>query len=392
MILQNLLRNRIICLSLFVILFTSCAYRSEELSNLVTDGVADLRTVAFTDTTLVRLNGQWHFWEGELLSDADVRARLNAGGNRLGKVPGDWSNLGLFGKRADLVTSGTVALEVLLPPVEEDWAIRLQDAHASCELSVNGGKSVSIGRVSQDRASYLPGKGVEEVHFSAVDGKALLVMRVANFDLPHTGIWMSPHLGTLRSIDDKRLRDTVTTALTSGAMLFMGLYHVALFLLRRKDRGVLVFAIICICMAARNMIMGERLMIDLFGSGWAGWHLSYIIEHLSVHMCVALFFLFFRRIYPNETSIVAVYISVAVCGLWAFIRIFTPPMFAHRFLPLFEYFVLIAALYVIYISVRAILNRREGAPVIVIGIGILLLTVINDVLLSNRLIESVYLT
>ncbi len=381
-----------LCLSSLCLL-SSCSFRAAEIRDVVIRGKADISSVPLDSGTVVRLDGAWHFWGGELLDAAEVRDRLSSGESSYQAVPGKWSELGLFDDASRLVTSGTLALELTLPPGRSAWALRLQDGESACEISVDDDTPVSVGRVSPLASDEIPLKGVEIAPFTAPrDGKVLVVMRVSNHALPMTGTWVPPYVGTLRAINNKRLFSSVTTSLITGAILFMGLYHFALYLLRRKDRAVLLFAVICILMAARNLMMGERLLAVVFSHSLAGWRLACVVEHLSVHMCVALFFLFFREIFPSEVPIPAVRASIAVCLLWAGIRIFLPSFYAERFLPYFEYFVVIAGLYIVYANVRALLHRREGALVIAVGIVILFLTALNDVLLSNRIIQSAYLT
>ena len=62
-----------------------------------------------------------------------------------------------------------------------------------------------------------------------------------------------------------------------------------------------------------------------------------------------------------------------------------------RFLPLFEYFIFAASLYIIVVIIQALAHRREGAEIILAGSILLILTAVNDILLSNRIIESVFI-
>lgn len=373
-----------------IVLLSSCTWK--ERDNLVRDGYADLRQVNFWDHSLVRLNGDWRFWPSELIAPADVSGRLERRDSSVMKVPGSWQDLGLFEPADNLMTMGTLALALDLPPGEANWAVRLTDAYSACSLYANGDLIAEIGSVSSDPRRYIPRKGCETGLFSTKDGKVLLVMHVVNFSLPHTGTWDSPRIGTVDTINKKRTTDSIRTSLVSGAMIFMGLYHLVLFLLSRKNKTALVFSAICILMALRNLMMGERIMVPLFSPTEIGWRLSYVVEHLSVHMCIALFFAFFRMIFPNEVRKAPLIAIYSICAAWAFLRIFTPPMFCHRILPYFECFVLVAALYALFVVVIAALYGREGAVIILIGVGLMVITVANDVLLSNGLIESVYLT
>ncbi len=361
------------------------------MSGSLLRGRADLENFEFTPGSIVRLNGYWHFWPGKLLSDREVRSSLEAGTAELAAVPGLWSKTGITGKTADLMKTGTLALELRLPSGSRDWALRLPNANSACTLYIDGIEAARIGTVSPVRESFVPNNGLAVIPFHTEKDSVLLVLQVANFATPYTGTWDSPILGRLPSIEEKRRVDIILASLISGAMLFMGLYHFGLYILRRKDPSTLIFGIICILMAVRNLAMGERLLLDLFPHTWAGWQAAFTIEHLSAHMVLPLFYLFFMQIFPRQLKVLPVRIVCTVSAVWALLEIATPAMLHQRFLPVFEYFLLASALYAVYILIMALRQNEEGAVVILTGILLMLVTVINDVLFSNGIIQSFYM-
>ncbi len=369
----------------------SCA-PEQRLSESGFSRTADLQNADFSGNTILRLDGNWHFWPERLLSDAEVRQSIAEGNSGSMSVPGHWSKLGLFEDAARLAHTGTLALKLRLPPGNTEWAIRLPNAHTACALIINGQEVARIGKVGETAELTVPRNGLKVIPFSAADGEVLLILQIANFATPYTGTWDSPLLGTNTAITAKRNNDIIFTALTSGAMIFMGLYHLALFLLRRKDKSTLLFGLICLMMSIRNLMMGERILIGLFPETPGGWQLAFIVEHLSAHLTLPLFFLFFGQLFPRQIHRLAIRVVIAVSGLWALLEITTPAMLHHRLLSSFEYFLLISALYIFASLIRALYHREEGALTIMGGILILIFTVINDVLLSNGIIESFYMS
>lgn len=394
MFFRNRLNGILFACAAFALVAASTATAGEKnlYGNLARGGRVDLSGIRFDDQTSVFLDGTWHFWDGELLDPSQVAARLAVGNGKVMSVPGVWSRLGIAGNVDDLRKTGTLALEMSLPAGNLDWAIRLSDAMSACRIYANGRMLGQIGVVSADPRAFVPGKGVDTFNFSTTDGKALVVLQVANYAQPMTGTWDSPRFGTARGIPRQRTADMALAAFISGAMIFMGLYHLALYLLRKKDKSALVFALICLLMSVRDLIMGERILMGFFPATYAGWRVAFVVEHLSVHMCVGLFYIFFRLVFPDEMRRVPVLIAVGVCALWAVLELFTPPMFCHRFLPYFEYFVGVASVYAVLVVVLAHAHRREGAAIILVGLLMMVGTVINDILLSNGVVETLYLT
>ena len=383
-------KTKIVLCAFLCAMLVSCS-KEEKLPDGSNQFPVNLESINFDRRTIVRLNGFWHFWSGELLSPGEASRRMQTGSGTLIKVPRIWSRTGIFGSKKSLIKTGTLALELELPQTVHDWAIRLPNANSACTLFIDGQEASRIGTVADNPEDFIPNNGLKIVPFHTETGKVLLVMQVANFATPYTGTWDSPILGTDSAISDKRTIDSILSALISGAMLFMGLYHIALFLLRRKDKSPLLFGIICIFMSIRNLAMGERILIGLFPETWAGWQAAFTVEHLSAHMTLPLFFLFFRRIFPREIRKEPVILVCIVSGIWAILEIFTPAMFHHRFLPCFEYFLLVAALYLFCSLLIALRRKEDGAVIIISGISILLITIINDVFFSNGLIQSFYM-
>jgi HD-GYP domain-containing protein (c-di-GMP phosphodiesterase class II) len=346
--------------------------------------------VAFEKGELVRLDGEWSFYPGMLLGPEDF-ARLSPPVPARMRVPGAWAAANGFARPSAPPTGvGTLRLRVLVPAGGEEWALRVPNADSATKVFVNGSQAAEIGRVSALPELSLPSNGLALPRFMAADGALDIVMQVSNFSMPVIGTWDSPVLGHSSAILLKRQRDVETTSLVSGALLIMGFYHLGLFLLRKKDRASLLFGIICLLMTVRNLIMGERLLLDLFGPSAAAWAWAFRIEHLSAHMTVPLFALFFRQLFPQRVHRAAVGIVVAVGGLWATAILVLPPMLYQRFLHWYECFILIAAAYMLYAIISAATHREAGAPVVLAGIAALIGTSANDVLLSVGAIAKTF--
>jgi class 3 adenylate cyclase len=217
-------------------------------------------------------------------------------------------------------------------------------------------------------------------------------MHVSNFHTPCTGTWAGPTIGTQKSLADRRDIALIITALISGALFFMGLYHLTLYFFRKKDINSFLFAAISILLATRNLIMGERILNALFPATALGWEAAMTVELLSVHLALPLFFVFFRQLFPRQVRKTAVYVVLAVSAVWAALTLFTPVLFYLRFLSVFEYFILAAALYILAAICLALVRGEEGAGIVIAGLSVMLLTVLNDVLLSRGLIRSFYMT
>jgi class 3 adenylate cyclase len=359
---------------------------------IIRNGTIDLSNYAFDDLRAFTLDGPWLFWPDRLLSPDEVRRDIAGGYGTVTPVPGMWSQTGIAGSVKSLSKKGTLALTISLPPNRRDWAIRVPNADTACELFVDGRKVASVGTVGDTKKTSVPSDGLATASFTADSNTVLLVMHVSNFHTPCTGTWAGPTIGTQKSLADRRDIALIITALISGALFFMGLYHLTLYFFRKKDINSFLFAAISILLATRNLIMGERILNALFPATALGWEAAMTVELLSVHLALPLFFVFFRQLFPRQVRKTAVYVVLAVSAVWAALTLFTPVLFYLRFLSVFEYFILAAALYILAAICLALVRGEEGAGIVIAGLSVMLLTVLNDVLLSRGLIRSFYMT
>ncbi len=216
-------------------------------------------------------------------------------------VPGEWTTVNGFQSPATAPTGvGTLRLRVRIPADDREWALRVPNAFSAVRVFVNASQVAEIGRVSASREAYIPSNAIALARFRSATGQLEILMQVTNFSSPTIGTWDSPILGDSPAVLAKRQGDVERTSLITGALIIMGLYHLGLFLLRKQDRSSLLFGLICLFMAARNMIMDERLLLDLFPLTAAAWEWAFKLEHFSAHMTVLLFALFFRGLFPRE--------------------------------------------------------------------------------------------
>jgi putative nucleotidyltransferase with HDIG domain len=141
-------------------------------------------------------------------------------------------------------------------------------------------------------------------------------------------------------------------------------------------------------MGIRNMIMGERLLLELFPETLSAWAWAFKLEHFSAHFVVPLFLLFFRELYPTRIRRVPFFLIIAVGMAWAGMILFLPPALYQRFLHVYEVFLLAAGAYVLFVLATALKGGDRDASIAVAGLAILVATAANDVLLSTGVIRG----
>jgi len=366
---------------------SSCSIHPIRSASTNTDfsGIVD-----FGAGELARLDGNWDFFPGRLIDPAQLPP-VGGLSQATVKVPHFWAAVNGFSSMDPAVVgTATLRLRVVLPQEDTLWALRLPNASSALKVFVDGVSVAEIGRLAGEKSAYIPSNDIAYPEFHSSGGRMEIVLQIANYSAPYIGTWDAPLLGHVSAIREKRQGDVVSTSLISGALLIMGLYHLGLFLLRKKDRASLLFGIACILMTVRNLIMGERLLLALFPPGAVSWEWAFKLEHLSAHLTVPLFGFFFLELFPRQVRRIPVRIILAVGAAWFALTLLAPAMVYQRFLHTYEVFLLVAGLYILGSLMVALFRKEEGALLVFIGLACLMATVANDVFLSIGIISSTF--
>ena len=140
-----------------------------------------------------------------------------------------------------------------------------------------------------------------------------------------------------------------------GAILIMGIYHITLYLLNRQHRAPVYFAALCILIGARLSVTSEGI---LYRAGVVNWHQGTFLEYFTFYLSMPAFMLFLRSLYPDETHLPVVRISVVVGILGAGLVIALPVFYYAQTLPVFQAWAGLIILYFAVTIARAVLHRR----------------------------------
>lgn len=103
---------------------------------------------------------------------------------------------------------------------------------------------------------YLP----QVVSFDVLAGDNDVVLQMSNFHMSSGGLLSSILLGSEAQLLAIRYHGLAYELFLFGALMMMGVYHLALFVFRRKDRAPLYFGLFCILVAIRTLLIGESFL------------------------------------------------------------------------------------------------------------------------------------
>ncbi len=357
---------------------------------LAENGVLDLRQWDFQKDGVIPLNGQWTFYWQELLEPSDFEKEEEPPGFiGMLTVPGRWD--GYESNRGTLPGSGyaTLRLQIRVGSTSEPFALKIPDMATSYKMWIND-RIVSVnGSVGKSRETSAPQFLPKVVSFSADSEDLIVTLQVSNFRHKKGGVWLPIEFGSESEIWKKRIANIAFELFLVGSMLVMAFYHFGLFILRRSDRSTIFFSLVCLFVATRTLVVGERFLIWLIPG--FNWEIFQKIEYLSFYLGVPCFYLFISSLYTEFSRRVGIIIT-SVSLLFSLFTLVTPVILFSYGILYYQVIMLLLCLYIPFVLIRTIINKREGAILVSIGVIILSFTVLYEILAENEIIYNLSLS
>ncbi|WP_116061317.1 ATP-binding protein [Cohnella phaseoli] len=349
------------------------------------EGILDLTQVHVSENPL-KLAGEWAFYWQELLSPEDIQNRLARGGNpeRWISIPNSWLGDRLDGQR--LSGTGYATFRVVIKLSEQDrserLALRLPAIFHAYKLWVNGELLEEVGVVGRDKSRAIPRLATKLVFFQPEQDSVELVMQVANFHHKRGGITQYIELGGSDGLTVKTHLNIAAEMFITASLLVIGVYHLLLFALRRKDRAPLFFGLFTLMFGIRSLLVGELLLTQWWPN--FPWELQFKIEYLILCSSGYIITMYFNCIFPNYVSRWFHHGTRFVTGALCIVVVAAPAIIYTRMLPMIGVVVVLHMVYLMVGLAQAAVRRREGALIFLLVSVVALVTVINDFLYYNE--------
>jgi len=229
------------------------------------DGELSLAEWNPEEDKVLRLDGEWEFYWNELLSPDDFRKqadRLTTAEIQYMKVPSQWN--GKISGGAKLPAYGTATYRMVLTdlPYSGVFALKKSNIRFASRIYVNGRELLADGLPSLDETVYQAGNRPRTGAFYAEGGNVEIIVQVANYDYINSGIVLPLLFGKeaeLAGYQQKTLvREYMILAILGTLALIYVICFIAAAAYRKKDRSLLMLALICAVFGLYHGLMGER--------------------------------------------------------------------------------------------------------------------------------------
>jgi class 3 adenylate cyclase len=350
--------------------------------------VYNMQKFNFDDATTYKIKAQWLFWWNELVDPATIEKGTAPQPTDSVMMPQHWTDYVLDGKKLPAKGYATYAIKILLPD-NAIYGMYLDHMVTAYRLFINGVEVANNGRVSKDLSKMENEFKHQAIYFTPKDKTALCVVHISNRDYRTAGMWQPIIIGKANAILAHYNAKIIRDLFLFGAILIIGLYNIALFLFRTKDRAPLWFGFFCLTVCARILATGSTTISNMF-PGFP-WELQIKME-LGVFYLGGLFFgLFFHEVYPLEIKMKHLLFFNAMFIILTLLAIITPVSFFNRLVPFMQVAVLSGLLYVLVCLIIAAKRKRLHINYFLAGFILFMLAAINDILYARNILPTMYI-
>lgn len=269
------------------------------------------------------------------------------------------------------------------------YGIQMMEALTAYKVYADGHLVMGNGNVSMEPENSVGEADPKIGWFTAAGDTVELVFQVSNHEAHMTGIWQKIYFGRAKEIIGYQEALVRRDIFIFGCIFIMGLYHLLLYMVMRKDKAILYFSIFCFSVAVKSAFSGQQ-----FGYIWipfvsygAGLRIAYLmITSIAVSVLA-----FLKTCFPNEVQTIWIRIGWSISALQAIVILIAPQAFYQGTFIGYQIFIFLMSGAILFWSSKAVINKNEAAGLYLLGFLGFVITVTNDVLYSMMILKTGYM-
>lgn len=350
---------------ILLVLGPSTVFCQDVLS--VKNGQLNLRRWNSTEQPSVSLRGEWNFYWNKLILSNDLKKEETSARIQLSKP---WNEQLVAGKQLPKNGYATYSLKVFLPEHTKRISFTLPAVFNSYAFWVNDSLVFESGKVGTSASSMIPEWKPKTVTVETPHDTLNVIFQIANFQQTRGGCAENMLIGNpdyLTKIDALVHTSERWLIFFFGVMSLIGL--IVFFLVRIK--GILFLSLIALGYTVRFLFSDLYLYTEL------GIHLPWVVvaklEYATIPLIIVFATIFIAHIYPLELKRKVAYFFIILNSLLTLAVIASPSSFFSPMLLVLQIVGLLFVAVVMFAIVRALVSRRAGAWISILGLAVFVL-------------------
>jgi len=350
-------------------------------------GQIDFTDVDFNKTKLIGLAGDYEFYWNQLLTPDNFTDSTPESLTGYIKLPNIWNGYNIESVKLKGDGYATFRLKMVFPD-EDFYSIKINEFDCAYKLWING-NAVESGKVGRNLKEEVPSWKRNTIIFFTKNRTAELVLQVSNFNHRKGGPEDLMLIGKYKSISSYKTKQIGIAFFLIGLFFIMFVYNYGLYIHRSKEKSYFFFSLICLLILLRIATTGEKVIYEI--APLINWEVMIRIEYLSYTMVIPLFYMFVRRLYPEDLSklyekTVNIISAIVIASI-----LFTPVKIFSYTPILYQGIVALTAILILIGLIKAVTRKRDDALFMLFGYFMLFAISINDILFYNKVLNTVFL-
>lgn len=341
---------------------------------------------------IISLDGKWELYWNALYTPNDFHANNIGHQPLIVEVPNTWTEYQRDGKNLPGEGYATYRIQLQFPKEEvgRTIAVYMPSVASAYTLWVDGEIKSFNGKVGKDRGTMVPENVPKIFSFQVREEKVEFLLQVSNFNQRKAGIYDSILLGEQEEISTYRDKKIIYRSMIVTSLLIMGIYHIVLYLYRKKELPFIFFGIACVSVATRSILLEGGLASYLLV--FLDWEIACKLEYMGGSIGIMFFSLFTYTQFKEDMSRTILNLIIVLMSLYSAFLWVTPAIVFTKTMVILQVTIMIIFLYLLVVYVKALINKREGALLNAFAILLFFLTYVNDFLYFNFFIRTAELS
>ncbi|WP_211074761.1 7TM diverse intracellular signaling domain-containing protein [Aquimarina sp. MMG016] len=355
----------------------------------VKDGFIDVSEVDFNTVKKVPLNGEWHFyWQQFPYKESQFSTQILKTPSLI-ELPGNWIGNYFAGNKYPAKGYATYRLKIRLGESLVPLSLKIPRSYTAAEIWINGQKIEQLGDIGvQSDAATPSGRPllVDLPKASEID----LLIPISNYEYRAGGGFIQGiTIGNRKFLRAERERQLLIESLSVAAVLVVAVFSILFYYVESRRIVFLYFGIFVICGALRQIVVGESILLSMFPE--TPFWLIHRLRLVPFYFGMGIAGLYFYTLFPKEFSkhIVKLYFWISMA--FAIYLVLAPTYISsYAFIP-YQFIAFFGIGYAVLSITKAAFRKRSEAKFVLFAMGVMGLVMVNDLLVVQQFIDSIFL-